>query len=115
MHLLHDLATGGFSVTREEVMAGRTPAGGWTRATLSSWGVPWPPRSGWIDRLTGGDRRRYAPAAATRSSSKAPCLAPNVSTDPRFTYRDPSITEPVYNGAAPPWDEPLGFGEVLWE
>lgn len=33
--------------TPEEVEAARTWAGGWSRATLSRWGVPWPPPKGW--------------------------------------------------------------------
>lgn len=40
-------------VTRKEVFAKRTPAGGWTKAQLAKWGVPWPPQKGWIERLTG--------------------------------------------------------------
>lgn len=40
-------------VTRKEVYAKRTPAGGWTKAQLAKWGVPWPPTKGWIERLTG--------------------------------------------------------------
>ena len=115
MHLLHDLATGGFSVTRR--------GDGWphSRRRMDQGDLVLLGRSmasqERMDRQA--DRRRSSTLrtgrCSTRSSSKAPCLAPNVSTDPRFTYRDPSITEPVYNGAAPPWDEPLGFGEVLWE
>jgi hypothetical protein len=31
----------------DEVAAAQTPAGGWTRATLADWGVPWPPPKGW--------------------------------------------------------------------
>ena len=30
-------------VTPAEIEAARSPRGGWTRATLASWGVPWPP------------------------------------------------------------------------
>jgi hypothetical protein len=33
--------------TPEEIEAARTPNGGWTRETLASWGVPWPPPKGW--------------------------------------------------------------------
>ncbi|MGO9354981.1 MAG: hypothetical protein ACLP3C_30650, partial [Mycobacterium sp.] len=29
--------------TPDEIEAARTPAGGWTRAQLAVWGVPWPP------------------------------------------------------------------------
>lgn len=35
----------------EEIAEARTPAGGWTRAQLSEWGVPWPPPKGWRKRL----------------------------------------------------------------
>lgn len=38
-------------VSREEVEAGRSPAGGFTRAQLAQWGVPWPPPSGWLRAL----------------------------------------------------------------
>lgn len=39
------------SVSREMIEAAKTPAGGWTRATLAAWGVPWPPPKGWRKRL----------------------------------------------------------------
>ena len=38
-------------VTRQEIEAGRTPKGGFTRAQLAKWGVPWPPKKGWKKRL----------------------------------------------------------------
>jgi hypothetical protein len=38
-------------VTQAEIMAKRTPAGGWTRAQLAEWGVPWPPPKGWKQAL----------------------------------------------------------------
>jgi hypothetical protein len=38
-------------LTREEIMAKKTPAGGWTKETLAQWGVSWPPPKGWIDLL----------------------------------------------------------------
>lgn len=37
--------------TPEEIEAARTPAGGWTRDTLASWGVGWPPPKGWKKEL----------------------------------------------------------------
>lgn len=33
--------------TPEEVEGASTGAGGWSRAALSRWGVPWPPPKGW--------------------------------------------------------------------
>lgn len=35
----------------EEIEAARTPRGGFTRAQLAEWGVPWPPPRAWRDRL----------------------------------------------------------------
>ena len=47
-------------ISREEVEAGRSPAGGFTRAQLARWGVCWPPPAGWLQALLrgedGGDR-----------------------------------------------------------
>lgn len=37
--------------TPEEIEAARTPNGGWTRETLRSWGVSWPPKKGWKREL----------------------------------------------------------------
>jgi hypothetical protein len=42
-------------LTREEVEAGRSPAGGFTRAQLAEWSVPWPPPSGWLQALLRGE------------------------------------------------------------
>jgi hypothetical protein len=42
-------------LTREEVEAGRSPRGGFTRAQLAEWSVPWPPPSGWLQTLLRGE------------------------------------------------------------
>jgi len=34
-----------------EIDAGRSPSGGFTRAQLAAWGVPWPPPAGWLHAL----------------------------------------------------------------
>lgn len=39
------------TVSPEEIDAAMTPAGGFTKATLETWGVPWPPPKGWRARL----------------------------------------------------------------
>jgi len=49
-------------LTEEEIEAGRSPRGGWTRAQLAEWGVPWPPPKGWRRRLTGRGASGRAPA-----------------------------------------------------
>lgn len=38
-------------LTKEIIMAARTPRGGFTKETLAGWGIAWPPRKGWIDEL----------------------------------------------------------------
>jgi hypothetical protein len=38
-------------LSREEVEAGRSPAGGFTKKRLAEWGVPWPPPDGWLRAL----------------------------------------------------------------
>jgi hypothetical protein len=35
----------------EEIEAAKTRRGGWSRATLAAWGVPWPPPRGWRHAL----------------------------------------------------------------
>jgi hypothetical protein len=42
-------------LTREEVEAGRFPAGGFTCVQLAAWRVPWPPPSGWLHSLLRGE------------------------------------------------------------
>jgi hypothetical protein len=41
-------------ITREEIEAKRTPAGGFTRQSLAEFGVPWPPPKGWMRGLIRG-------------------------------------------------------------
>lgn len=45
--------------TRRDMMiraieAGKSAKGGWTRAQLAEWGVPWPPPKGWKEALIAG-------------------------------------------------------------
>ena len=53
-------------VTLEEVLAARTPRGGWTKKELAEWGIDWPPATGWIKRLTGD------PAASAPMPGRTP-------------------------------------------
>ncbi len=49
-------------LTEEEIISKMTEAGGFTKAQLAKWGVPWPPPKGWKQRLlegTGEERERY--------------------------------------------------------
>lgn len=38
-------------LTLEQIEAGRSPAGGYTKEQLAIWGVPWPPPKGWKEAL----------------------------------------------------------------
>lgn len=49
-------------------MSKRTKAGGWTKATLAGWGVPWPPPKGWLKRLTGFEQQRLIEKAEAESA-----------------------------------------------
>lgn len=40
-------------LTAEEIEAGKSPKGGFTRDQLEKWGVPWPPPKGWKRKLMG--------------------------------------------------------------
>ena len=42
-------------VSAEEIEAGRSPAGGFTRKQLAAWSVPWPPPAGWLRALLRGE------------------------------------------------------------
>lgn len=46
-----------------EIEAAKTPRGGWARAQLAEWGVPWPPPKGWRRRLIAEDARENESAA----------------------------------------------------
>ncbi len=48
-------------VTAADIEAAKTPKGAWTRETLAAWGVPWPPPSGWKQRLIAGEAVEPAP------------------------------------------------------
>lgn len=47
-------------ITAEEIEAKKTRAGGWTKAQLAEWGVDWPPKKGWKDRLIKGEPEEQA-------------------------------------------------------
>jgi hypothetical protein len=41
-------------LTEQQIEAGRSPNGGWTRQQLAKWGIAWPPPKGWRKALTSG-------------------------------------------------------------
>ena len=60
-------------VTNAQIEAGRSPRGGWTRATLAGWGISWPPPRGWRRALKAGkpipkSKRKAARRKAVRRS-----------------------------------------------
>lgn len=57
-------------LTHEEIEDARTSRGGWTRATLESWGVPWPPPKGWRMALIRGNPIPHQPHPAPPSKRR---------------------------------------------
>ena len=41
-------------LTDQQIEAGKSPRGGFTRKQLAAWGVPWPPVQGWRTALLAG-------------------------------------------------------------
>jgi hypothetical protein len=41
------------SITDELIEAGKSKRGGWSKAQLAILGVPWPPESGWKQKVRG--------------------------------------------------------------
>lgn len=46
-------------VSREDIEQARSPKGGFSRAQLEQWGVPWPPPAGWLDRLIAAHEKDF--------------------------------------------------------
>jgi len=59
----------------EEIEAGRSEKGGFSKAQLAKWGVPWPPPKGWKETLLAG---QTMVEAGLRSSESSP-IRPNLS------------------------------------
>jgi 5-methylcytosine-specific restriction endonuclease McrA len=76
-------------VSREEIEAERTPAGGWNRETLErKWRVPWPPPKGWKQVLEAGGRFNHAEIHAARKQAKSERKRSNKKPkQPRFRGR----------------------------
>lgn len=52
----------------DDVEAGKTPAGGWSKKQLAAWGVPWPPPTGWrreLERIYWRQRGQEAEGSRT--------------------------------------------------
>lgn len=73
-------------LTSDEIEQARSPAGGWTRATLANWGVPWPPPKGWKYALENGKR--------------IPCRKLSPRTKRKITV----TVKKAYDGEKPPWE-----------
>lgn len=50
------------SISNAEIEAAKTSAGGWKRAKLTEWGVPWPPPKGWRQKLIDNHSKVAQPA-----------------------------------------------------
>ena len=60
-------------LTAEEIDSKKTARGGWTRADLAAWGVPWPAPRGWRQALLHGlPIPTFAAAEPAPAASSAP-------------------------------------------
>ena len=58
-------------LTDQQIEAGKSAKGGFTRATLAGWNVPWPPPAGWRTALrTGQPIPKQRPSKKQRLASK---------------------------------------------
>jgi hypothetical protein len=55
-------------LTWEQIEAGKTERGGWSKSTLESWGIAWPPPKGWIQALMAGEKIGFAPQTEPESA-----------------------------------------------
>lgn len=59
-------------MNREEIEAGRSEKGGFSKEQLAKWGVPWPPPKGWVDALLAGQTMSEAGLRNLESSPIRP-------------------------------------------
>ncbi|WP_146033041.1 hypothetical protein [Arthrobacter sp. AFG20] len=52
-------------LTADDIEAGTTAKGGYSREQLAAWGVPWPPPKGWKEALLSNENPNGASAATT--------------------------------------------------
>lgn len=65
-------------VTASHIDSLRTADGGWTRETLASLGVGWPPPKGWKEKLCNGDPM-YAALITDDTAEYKPLMAEELS------------------------------------
>lgn len=58
-------------ITRDDIEAGKTEKGGYTKAQLAAWGIPWPPPTGWKDKLVRGEEFEHPPMSEIRPERTA--------------------------------------------
>ncbi|MDO5866990.1 MULTISPECIES: hypothetical protein [Paenarthrobacter] len=56
-------------LTEDDIEAGKTAKGGYSRAQLAAWGVPWPPPKGWKEALLRNENP--APSTSTAAAAKS--------------------------------------------
>lgn len=62
-------------MTRDEIDAGRSEKGGFTKKQLAQWGVPWPPPSGWMEVLMEGKTMSEAGLRSEEPSPIRPAIS----------------------------------------
>lgn len=104
-------------VTAEEIEAGKSPAGGWNKAQLADWGVPWPPPKGWKEALLAGKTMKEAglqylepspirPEMSAHELLRQVVLAVIEADQGRILYDYPDVLA-YFGGRVPPKDGEL--------
>lgn len=80
-------------LTEDDIEAGRTATGGFSRAQLAVWGVPWPPPKGWKQALLGKENASSSTVKARKvkpdpTARKQP--RPFIPADPQSHREDGS-------------------------
>lgn len=100
-------------LTHAEIEAARTEKGGWTKAQLAKWGLPWPPPRGWKDRLAGGPKPNIE-QERNRRVRKGDCKGCAWCDVWRPAMKEPGLREPwqtCANEISPNYRKLVGYGD----
>lgn len=60
------------TITQELIDSLKTPAGGWTKSSLQTLGVAWPPKKGWQKEIIGRELNQTLPDESQNPTVSTP-------------------------------------------